>query len=486
MKKLRQKIRASFTTRSWRAGAYSVFAAVLVAAIAVVANLAVSALPASITQLDLSENQIYSISEGTGQVLASLDQDVHIYWLAQEGYENNTLRQVLSRYAEYERVSVTQVDPVRYPGFAGDYTDETVTDNSVVVVCGERSMYIPYEDMWTYSDYETYAYYMNYYGQPYLDVFTGEEKLTGAVLYVTSGELPVLYTLTGHGETGVSESVLASLALENIETRSLNLLTAEAVPADCAVLALFGPVKDLTDRELELIEDYAGRGGRLLVTTAYTPEELVNFSRLLRDFSIELVGGYVMESDSRYYSYGYIDLVLPSLGTHSITSPLLAGEGGYTVVMPDAQALRDISDERSSAAVTALLYSSGTSYVKQNVEGLTSYERSDGDETGSFLLAAAAEDSDTGARLVVFGSTQFMEADFSDMVSGANLDLFLNAADWLVDQEQSISIHPKTISSDYLAFTDSTANVLKGVLTVAIPLLFLAAGVGIFVKRRRR
>lgn len=486
MKKLRRRLRASFATRSWRAGAYSVFAAVLVAAIAVVANLAVSALPASVTQCDLSQNQIYSISEGTGQVLASLDRDVQIYWLARQDQENNTIRQVLSRYAEYAHVTVTQVDPVRYPGFAADYTDETVEDNSVAVVCGERSMYIPYVDMWTYSDYDTYSYYMNYYGQPYLDVFTGEEKLTGAVLYVTSDDMPVLYTLTGHGETGVSESVLSSLALENIRTETLNLLTAEAVPADCAVLALFGPVSDLTDRELELIEDYAAKGGRLLVTTAYTAEPLENVTRLLREFDLELVGGYVMESDSRYYSYGYIDLVLPSLGTHSITSPLTAGEGGYTIVMPDAQALRDASDEYSGVNVTALLYSSGTSYVKRNVEGLTSYERTDGDETGSFLLAAAAEEGDTGARLVVFGSTQFMESDFSDMVSGANLDLFLNGADWLVDQEQSISIHPKTLSSDYLAFTDSTANVLKAVLTVGVPVLFLAAGVVIFVKRRRR
>lgn len=486
MKGLRKRLRACFTTRSWRAGAYSMFAAVLVVAIAAVAVLAVSALPASVTQLDLSANRMYSISAGTQQVLASLDQDVQIYWLAREDYENNTMRQVLSRYAEYERVTVTQVDPVRYPGFAAAYTDETVEDNSVVVVCGERSMYIPYADMWTYSDYETYSYYMNYYGQPYLDVFTGEEKMTGAVLYATSDDLPVMYTLTGHGETGVSESVLSALALENIQTESLNLLTAEAVPADCAVLALFGPEKDITDRELELIERYAEDGGQLLVTTAYTAEPLPNLTALLADFDIELIGGYVMESDSRYYNYGYIDLILPTMGAHAITAPLTAEEGGYTVIMPDCQAMRDASDEYSSAVVTPILYSSETSYIKQNVEGLSSYEKAEGDETGSFLVAAAAEDADTGARLAVFGSTRFMEAQFSDMVSGVNLDLFLNAADWLIRQEQSISIHPKTLSSDYLAFTDSTASVLKAVLTVVIPVLFLAAGVGIFVKRRRR
>ena len=481
-----KKLRASFTTRAWRAGAYSVFAAVLVIAIAAAANLAISALPASVTQIDMTENRLYSLSDGTERVLAGLDKDVEIYWLVQSGNENATMQQILARYDEYQRVTVTQIDPVRYPGFAAAYTDETPSDNSLVAVCGQRSMYIPYEDMWTYSDYETYYYYMYYYGQPYLDVFTGEEKLTGALLYVTSDQLPVLYYLTGHGETGVSDSVLSSLALENVQTQSLNLLTEGSVPEDCAVLALFGPVRDLTDRELALIRQYAEDGGQLLVTTEYADQEMPNFKKLLADFDIELVGGWVLESDSRYYSYGYSDLILPSIFAHSITSPLTAGEGSWSVALPDAQAMRDKSSELGDVTVTALLTSSETSYVKQQVEGLTSYERSEEDETGSFIVAAAAENGETGARLAVFGSTRFMEPEVSDMVAGANLDLFLNAADWLIGQEQSISIHPKTLTSSYLTFTDSMANVLKLTLTGVVPLLFLGAGIGIFVKRRRR
>lgn len=485
MKKFGTRLRASFATRSWRAGAYSVFAAVLVIAMAVVANLAVEALPASVTQKDMTASGLYSITEGTRQVLAALDRDVDIYWLVQDGHENVTIQQMLYKYAEYEHVNVTAVDPVRYPGFAAEYTDETVADNSLLAVCGDRSIYIPYSDVWTYSDYEQYSYYLNYYGEEYLDVFTGEEKLTGAVLSVTSDEQPTLYYLTGHGEAGVSESVLSALALENIRAQSLNLLTEKAVPADCAVLALFGPVSDLADREAEMVEEYLAGGGQMLLTTAYTDGDMPHLEKMLSDFGLELVGGYVMESDSRYYNYGYIDLILPTLGDHAVTAPLRSGEG-FSVIMPDSQALLDVTDETSSASVTALLTTSPASYVKLDVEGVDSYEQADGDPVGPFLVGAASERADTGARLVVFGSTRFMEADFSDMVSGANLDLFLNGAGWLCRQEQSISIHPKTLTQEYLTFTDSTANALKVALTVAVPVLFLAAGVGIFVKRRRR
>ncbi len=483
MKRFGGKLRAAFTTRAWRAGGYSVFAAVLVVAMAVVANLAVSALPASATQLDMTRNRLYSISQGTEQALAALDRDVEIYWLVPEGRENPTMEQVLMRYAEFDRVTVTQVDPVRYPGFAAGYTDETVTENSVLVVCGERSMYIPYGDMWTYSDYDTYAYYMTYYETEYLDVFAGEGKITGAIRYVTSDSLPVMYYLTGHGETGVSDSVLDAIALENIRAESLNLLTEQAVPEDCALLAMFGPVSDLTVREREMVEDYLAAGGQMLLTTAYTAEPLENLESLLEDFGLQLTGGYVMESDSRYYSYGYIDLVLPSIGAHAISDPLR--EGGYTVVMPDAQAL-ELGPERAGVTVTPLLESSLTSYIKQSVEGLDSYDQTTDDREGSFMLAAAAENADTGGRLTVFGSTRFMEADFSDMVSGANLDLFLNAVNWLCRVEGGVSIHPKLLTGDYLTFDDGAARVLQLALTVGMPLLFLAAGLGIFIRRRRR
>ena len=192
MSRLWHKLAASFRTKGWRAGAYSVFAAVTVAAMAVVANLAVSALPASVTQLDMTDERLYTLSQGTEQTLAALEKDVDIYWLVEPGQENTTMEQMLLRYAEFDRVTVTSVDPVRYPGFAAEYTDEEVTGNSLLVVCGDRSMYIPYDSVWTYSDYDMYSYYLTYYGSEYLDVFAGEGKITGAIGYVTSGELPVL------------------------------------------------------------------------------------------------------------------------------------------------------------------------------------------------------------------------------------------------------------------------------------------------------
>ncbi|MCD8087724.1 MAG: GldG family protein [Oscillospiraceae bacterium] len=477
------RLRAAFNTKAWRAGSYSIFAAIVVIAIAVVVNLVVNALPSSGTQLDMTENQIYSISDQTKQILGSLETDVEVYWIVQSGSEDSTMEQVLAKYAEYSHVTVTSVDPVVYPSFASQYTDETITNNSLLVVCGDRTIYIPYSDIWTYSDYSTYYYYYYYYGEEYLDVFAGESQLTSAIGYVTSDDLPIMYILTGHGESGVSDDVLDAINMDNIQTEELSLLTVDAIPEDCAVLALFGPTSDLSADEVAMIEAYLAEGGEMIITTEYTEEDMTNFQTLLSDWGLDLTYGYVLESNSSYYYYGYIDLILPTLGSHDITSPLT--EDGYSVLMPDAQGLTEIG-ENDDLTVTALLTSSSSSYIKESLSGLTSYEQTEDDPSGPFMLGAAVESASSGGKLVVFTSTLFMESDYSSLVSGANEDLFLNAVDWLCEKDSSISIHTKTISSDYLSFSDSSASTLKTLLVIVVPVLFLASGVVIFIRRRRR
>lgn len=483
MKALGERTKAAYKTRRWHAGSYSVLAVLIVVAIAVAVNLIVGALPSSMTELDMTPQQLYTLSGESEQRLAALEDDVDIYWVVQDGSEDTTLEQLLGRYAEYSHVTVTRVDPVKYPNFLSAYTDESATNNSLVVVRGERSMYVPYSDIWTYSDYEQYYYYYYYYGQDYRDTFAGEQKITSAIGYVTSEELPVMYVLSGHGEAELSDSVQSAIALQNVQVQELSLLTVEAVPDDCDLLCINGPATDLSADECEKIRDYMASGGKLLAATTYTEADMTNFDALLSDWGLEAQYGYVLESNSNYYYAGYIDLLLPSMQSHSITSPL--SEAGYSVILPDAQAFV-LGETEDDVSVSSLLKSSTDAYLKTNIAGMTSMEKTDDDPAGPFVLAAAGTNSATGAQIVVFGSNLFMEKDFSDMVSGANLDLYLNAIDWLCEKTDSISIHAKIVSSDYLTFSDSAASVARIVLIALVPLAFVAVGVVTFIKRRRR
>lgn len=69
----------------------------------------------------------------------------------------------------------------------------------MIVVSSERSRVIDYNDVYTYSyDYSSYS--------RSIDGYDAEGQLTSAIQYVTmdSTELPVIYQVSGHGETALS------------------------------------------------------------------------------------------------------------------------------------------------------------------------------------------------------------------------------------------------------------------------------------------
>ena len=74
--------------RALRAGGYSTFAAAIVVLIAIGVNLAVGTLPTTYTQLDFTEQSLYTLSDQTRRIVRALDSPVTLTLLATEGQED--------------------------------------------------------------------------------------------------------------------------------------------------------------------------------------------------------------------------------------------------------------------------------------------------------------------------------------------------------------------------------------------------------------
>ena len=61
----KESIKSSFKTKAFKAGGYSIIAAVAVIAIAGMINLIVGKLPSSFTKLDVTPNKLFDFSEQT-------------------------------------------------------------------------------------------------------------------------------------------------------------------------------------------------------------------------------------------------------------------------------------------------------------------------------------------------------------------------------------------------------------------------------------
>lgn len=483
MKKPKWKLpgfKSSFQTRAFRAGGYSVAAAVIVVAIAVVINLLAAALPSKYTKLDMTANRLFSISEQTEKLLGGLEQDVTIYWLVQSGQEDSNVETLLDRYKSMSsHIKVVQKDPDVYPTFVQQYVTDGIYNNSLIVECGEKYRYVDYYDIYEYD-------YSNYYYTGSYDVsFAGESSVTSAIDYVLREDLPKVYLLTGHGESSLSTSFSTAVEKQNIQTASLSLLTEQAVPEDADCVLIAGPRSDISAEELEILRVYlAGGGNLMLVSDPPESKALTNLEALMADYGVTAVEGIVVEDDANYYAWGTPYYLLPDYGSHEITQPL--AEGGYYVLLPIAQGLQTGS-AGEGVTVTELLTTSPSAFSKAAGYALNTYEKEDGDLDGPFSLAVAIEDENADSRVVWFGSTSLLDDTTNTQVSGGNQDLFLNALSWMCQpDESSISIHAKTLAQEYLTVDSGTSAGLSLLTIGVIPLSFLAVGIVIYVRRKRR
>ena len=473
----------SFKTRTFRVGGYSVAATAIVIAIAVVVNLLASALPASLTKFDTSSQQLFTVSDQTEKLVGGLEEEVTIYWIVRSGYEEAYVETLLDQYKSLsDKLKVVKKDPDVHPTFAQQYTD-SVTDNSLVVECGDKSRYVDYSEIFVF-DYTSYYYY----GEENWS-FYGESELTSAIDYVISENLPKLYTLTGHGESAIPTTFSTAIEKENIETAELSLLTAEYVPEDADCILIYAPLSDISAEEKAKLEDYLGNGGSMILITD-PPQDgaLTNLESLMSRYGVTTNEGIVVEGNQDYYFWGRPYYLLPDLGSHSVTAPLI--DGGYYVLLPIAQGLTVSEELDENVYVTELLTTSSQAFSKIASYNLSTYEKESGDINGPFALAVSiTEVLDDGLESNLFwvSSAGLLDESANEQVSGGNQDFFLNMVSYLCQPEaSSISIHAKNISSEYLTMDSGTATVLTVVMLGIIPVSYLAVGIYIWFRRKRR
>ena len=88
--------------------------------------------------------------------------------------------------------------------------------------------------------------------------------------------------------------------------------------------------------------------------------------------------------------------------------------------------------------------------------------------------------------LVVVGDANFVEDGVLQAVRGnvGSVDLFMNAINWLAEEEALISIRPKTQEDRQVVLTSPQARAIIYSNILFVPLIVLAVGAVIWWRRR--
>ena len=468
--------------KKFRLGGYSVALICIVLALLVAVNLIVGEVPTKYTHIDVSELQLYTLSEENKAYLASLDQDVTIYLVTQNGAENNDMYEILSKYAaESSHISLVVKDPSLYPQFVSQYTTMTLTDNSVIVERGDKSKVIDFAEIFA-LDYNTYY---STGQQSYL--YNGEGLITGAIDYVTREDLPVMYVVSGHGEAELSATIKDAIGNKNYTVNDIALISAEEIPADCDILFMNAPTQDISAEEAELMIRYLQGGGRLMLFTGASATRLPNLTSVMENYGMTAQNGVVLDNDPEHYYQNYL-MLLPDKVAHEITSAQMA-EKTYNLI-PAAHGISVLEQYRSTLSVSPLLKTSDSAYMKTNPETMETQEKEAGDPEGGFIIGAAAEEDYNGIKTrVVWYPTALSNIEYYDSaVSGANLKLILGSLDWLNGGEPTgINIPAKEMTSDTaMVMTAAQSLLWVFIMIVLIPVCLLIFGLVYWLRRRKR
>lgn len=461
-------------------GSYSIAITAIFIIIIIVINLIVGQLPSDITEIDVSDEKLYSIGDTTKEFLKDLDKDVTIYQIAQEGGQDEVITNLLKKYEdESKHIKVEQKDPVVNPKFVSEYTSDNLSFNSLIIVCGDRSKVVDYNNMYESTiNYNTYSYETT--------GFDGEGQITSAIAYVTSENLPILYTLEGHGETQLNSSLQEDIEKANIEIQSLNLLTEGDVPEDADCLMIISPNSDLSEDEANAVVKYLENGGKAMIFSDYNGEDMDNFDKILENYGVRREKGIVFEGDSQHYAVQMPYYLVPEVKSSEATEDVV--RSGYYILAPYAQGITKLDNIRDTLTVTSLLSTSDSAYSKTDVQSGV-LEKEEGDIDGPFDLGVSIAETvgDEETKIVYYSTANIMDSQVNQLVSGGNEQLIMSSLNWMCSSEDAltISVPSKSLQVSYLTLTAYDTSFWMICTIGLIPGFFLVAGFVIWFMRRK-
>jgi ABC-type uncharacterized transport system involved in gliding motility auxiliary subunit len=434
---------------------------------------------------DTTGNSQFTLAPQTAQILQKLKGDVDIQAFYPGG-DDPRVKELLTEYkALSRRIRFKFIDPDRQPDVAkqnevtvygtvqNPFSGTSIKFGTVLVAYGNRT-----EKIEKRSEE------------------VQEEDITNAIIRAGRSEAKKVYFIQGHGEkdiadterTGYSEAKKI-LEAQGYKVENLHLATTGIVPDDARVLVAAGPKVEFFPPELQLINDYLGKGGAgMLVLVDPMAPSLQPF---LSNWAIQVDNDVVLDNSNEGRLMGSTVPIVRSYENHKITENF-----NLTTIFPVARSIQPAKTIPNGITVETLFKSNANSWGETDLDslktGVASNDRAK-DLPGPLSLAVAekkeikpqSEGSQAvSSRLVVVGTSNFpMNSAWS---AGGNGNLFMNMISWLAQDEDLISIRPKPPEDRRMMLSQGQMYLIRLIAIFLLPGTALVVGIVVVVKRRRK
>jgi len=474
----RQAVLGALGSRSTVYGANLAVVLILLVAILSIVNVMAARHHA---RYDLTHSRMFSLASQTVKLLKSLDKDVDVLAFFQEtSGDKEKVEDLLKEYSYVsDKFKVQFIDPDKNPGITKRYG---VTEyGTIVLECGDKVERITEGGG------------------------TEEEDVTNALLKVIREGKKKVYFVEGHGEADIDDTgrtgysaAKDALEKQNYDVEKLFLMEKEDVPEDCALLVIAGPDKDFLQSEKDAIERYVGRGGKVLFML--DPKPSTGLGDFLKKWQVKVGDDVVVDVSPAGRLFG-VDEFMPmamKYPGHPITKDF-----NIATLFPYARSIRPGEERKGDVTAEIIVETGSQSWAETGpMTGEITYDPEE-DRRGPISLGvavtvetepdtAAADEAAAGeegeesrprkARLVVLGDSDFANNSFIQF--SGDQDFFLNIVSWLAEEEDMISIRPKSPEDRRVHLTAKQTKIVFYLTQIVLPLCVLGVGVGVWLKRR--
>ena len=484
----------------------------LVLAISIVLSMGAALVPERLTNPDVSKSETFEIVAETQDYLKTLATDVTVYYLVDGGKQAADLD---IQYFLYDlddlspRLHVEIINTAKNTDFLTRYGATGLSDQSFVVVSNNRYILLDNNDLYHYYNADLqaslspvqYSYYLSAYteylqtqsvgqygenavsigqqlytSQTTVAYFDGCTRLTNAIHYVTSENVP---TAKIYGSANAMDASLRSYLISGGYYFE-EIASPANIGNNCDLLILHTPKTDITEAEATALQDYLENGGKVfLITSCYYPN-MPNLHSVTQEYGLDIlpIKNLVCENDaSYYYSAELKNYFLAHIAPCDITTDFT---DSFVVISAHTIKMEETAPE--GVTTFPLLYTGETTgsliLVYDNNE--------EGEESGEQYVCGAVAQKGEGTLLWISAPESLTSTAYS-LSAGGNFSLVYEALNWMTDNTYTgVSVSSTLMTTDGLSLDANGVTVLGVILILILPLAVIIPSSAYLYKRKKR
>lgn len=505
-------------------GGYSVAITAIVLAGLIVFNWLVGSLSTRFhLEFDMTADKKNSISESNIEYIKNIKDEVDITVIGSEDdyasavayYAQNYYSVTISSSSDYEYFEQTQkliskygsynknlvinyIDPqsTEYTSITSKYSSYSFVYGDILVTSSasgsERVKHLTFNDIYATSQDSTYAAYG--YTSSTLSANKLENALTSAIAYVTSSDTKKVALLSGHSENAYSEAFEELLTSNNYDITDIPNKLITEISSDYDTIIISAPTIDFLGSELDVISDFLDNDGKLgkglIFFADATSPYLTNLYEFLEQWGIQVNEGIVFET----YGNNHIEDTPSAMGIYpatleddDITSNLTYAIADYNVPMNVCETAT------KTRKATALMQTLETTVIAP-IGAASDWADYTSDDKQQFDCVIQSVESDydednhlNTSYIMAFSSVEFIQSTWASYSDLCNQDIVMACSDRATHVgETAITFTSKVITDESFAssVTATGSKVVNIIFMFAIPIIVVAVGIVIYVRRR--